>query len=193
MGRGQSAKPIARVLPAHPLATSATQHRSGAPRCSDQTEVFLQIRPGIQRAVAEKSMTDVRAPSPSAPKPTPVFPAPSGSTPERSAGRAAASAFLHPEETNRAALHRLGIARASSLTGRDCLMANSNGTFVSTPDDHGDRLDRPYRWTRAGTAAIANPLLRRYQTVPPVRRVLRDGAARPAHHPKACYLNEKQP
>ena len=69
---------------------------------------------------------------------------------------------MHPEETNRAILHRLGIARASSLTGRACLMANSNGTFVSTPDDQGDRLGGPYRWTRAGAAAIANPLLRRY-------------------------------
>jgi hypothetical protein len=74
---------------------------------------------------------------------------------------------LHPEETNRAALHRLGIARASSLTGRACLMANSNGTFVSMPDDHGDRLGGHYRWTRAGAAAIANPLLCRYQPVAP--------------------------
>jgi len=106
-------------------------------------------------------MSDVRAPSPSAPKPTSAFPARSGPTLERSVGHAAASAFLHPEETNRAALHRLGIARASSLTGRACLMANSNGTFASTPDDHGDRLGGHYRWTPAGAAAIANPLLRR--------------------------------
>jgi hypothetical protein len=71
-------------------------------------------------------------------------------------------------------------------------MADSNGTFVSTPDDHDDRLGGPYRWTRVGAAAIANPLLRRTGQYRP-RAGLRGGAPRLPITPKACHLNEKQP
>ena len=63
-------------------------------------------------------------------------------------------------------------------------MANSIGTFASTPDDHGDRLGGHYRWTRAGAAAIANPLLRRDPDTTPRARGLRDGTARLPITPK---------